>query len=327
MKKSIVLLDLFAGYGGAELSAKFAGIKVKKSYISEINPSALKVLRKHFPDAMFVGDVRNLRAKDFIDVTLITAGSPCQSFSFCGKRKGMVTKTNVEIRTLGQYLKLKGEGFEFKGQSYLFWEFVRLYQEISSLQRQMGLPETKFLLENVKMTKKWQNILSTAVGVEPVVFDAALVSAQSRVRLFWTNIAKIDVPEDMNVKLGDVIKGAVGGSGFRGRKMNGDEDYSYPQTFRQDNKSNCLVTSLGCITKNKGEKFGTGFYTTNKNETKLLTIEQCEILQGLEEGYTNVEGVSKTARIKMIGNGWSIYVTGRIMSYLKKGEREILKSH
>jgi DNA (cytosine-5)-methyltransferase 3A len=238
----------------------------------------------------------------------------------------MVTKTNVEIRTLEQYLKLKNEGFEFKGQSYLFWEFVRLYREISSLQREMGLPETKFLLENVKMAKKWQNILSAAVGVEPVVFDAALVSAQSRVRLFWTNIAKIDVPEDMNIKLGDVIQDAVGGSGFRGRKVNGDDDYSYPQTFRQDNKSNCLVTSLGCITKEKGEKFGTGFYTTNKNETKLLTVEQCEILQGLEEGYTNVDGVSKTARIKMIGNGWSIYVTGRIMSYLKKDDKGILKS-
>lgn len=326
MKKSIVLLDLFAGYGGAELSAKFAGIKVKKSYISEINPAALKVLKKHFPNALFVGDVRNLRAKDFLDVTLITAGSPCQSFSFCGKRKGMVTKTNIEITTLKQYLKLKSEGFEFEGQSYLFWEFVRLFQEITTLQRRMGLPEAKFLLENVNMTKKWQTIISTAVGVEPVMFDAALVSAQSRVRLFWTNIAKIDVPEDMNIKLGDVIKGAVTGSGFRGRKMKGEDHYSYPQTFRDDNKSNCLVTSLGCVTKETGEKYGTGFYVTNKNETKLLTIEQCEILQGLEKGYTDVKGVSETARIKMIGNGWSIYVTGRIMSYLKKDKKEILKT-
>ncbi len=326
MKKGIVILDLFAGYGGAELSAKFAKIKVKKSYISEINPSALKVLRKHFPKAFFVGDVRNLRAEDFIDVTIICAGSPCQSFSFCGKRKGMVTKTNVEITTLAQYLKLKKEGFEFEGQSYLFWEFVRLFEEITALQRKMGLPEAQFLLENVNMTKKWQNIITKAVGVEPVMFDAALVSAQSRVRLFWTNIAKIEVPEDMDIKLGDVIKGAVTGTGFRGRKMNGENHYSYPQTFRDDFKSNCLVTSFGCVTKETGDKFGTGFYTTKKNETKLLTIEQCEVLQGLEKGYTNVEGVSDTARIKMIGNGWSIYVTGRIMEYLKKGKKQILKS-
>lgn len=326
MKKSIVILDLFAGYGGAELSAKHAGIKVKKSYISEINESALKVLRKHYPNAVFVGDVRNLRAKDFIDVDLITAGSPCQSFSFCGKKKGMVTKTNIEITTLKQYLQLKKDGFQFEGQSYLFWEFVRLYKEITSLQRKAGLPEAKFLLENVKMTKKWENIISKAVGVEPVLFDAAVVSAQSRIRLFWTNINQIEVPQDMNITLGDVIKGAVTGAGFRGRKVGGDDFYSYPQTIRQDKKSNCLVTSLGTVGKKDGKMYGTGFYLDKKGKTKLLTVEQTEILQGLEPGYTNVKGVSETARIKMIGNGWSIYVTGYIMKYLKKKTVNSLES-
>lgn len=325
MKKSIVLLDLFAGYGGAELSAKHAGVKVKKSYISEINPSALKVLRNHYPDAMFVGDVRNLRAKDFIDVNLITAGSPCQSFSFCGKKKGMVTNTDIEIITLKQYLQLKKDEFKFEGQSYLFWEFVRLYKEITSLQRRAGLPETKFILENVKMTKKWEDIISKAVNVSPVLFDAAVVSAQSRVRLFWTDINKIEVPEDMNITLSDVIKDAVTGVGFRGRKVGTDDFYTYPQTVRQDKKSNCLVTSLGTIGKLDGKMYGTGFYLNKKGKTKLLTVEQTEVLQGLEPGYTNIKGVSETARIKMIGNGWSIYVTGYIMKYLKKNNSNILE--
>jgi site-specific DNA-cytosine methylase len=316
MKKSIVLLDLFAGYGGAELSAKFAGIKVKKSYISEINPSAIKVLKKHYPNSEFVGDVRNLRAKDLLDVTLITAGSPCQSFSFAGKRKGMITTSNIEVTNLEQYLKLKEDEFEFDGQSYLFWEFVRLNTQITELQRKLGLPETKFILENVDMVEKWKTIISNAVGVTPVLFDAAVVSAQSRVRLFWTNIARIEVPNDMNIKLGDVIKGAKTGTGFRGRKIGENQHYSYPQTIRRDYKSNCLVTTLGAIT-NDGKKYGTGFYIDENNNVKMLTIEQAEILQGLESGYTNVEGVSKSARIKMIGNGWSIPVTGRIMSHLK----------
>lgn len=324
MKKGIVILDLFAGYGGAELSAKFAGIKVQKSYISEINKSALKVLKKHFPNAIFVGDVRNLKAEDFTDVVIICAGSPCQCFSFAGKRKGMVTKTNVEIYTLKQYMKLKNEGFEFEGQSYLFWEFVRLYKEITQLQRKMGLPEAKFILENVDMDEKWENIISEAVGVKPVMFDAALVSAQSRVRLFWTNIGEIKIPQDMNIKLGDVIKGAVTGVGFRGRKLKGQDFYSYPKTVRNDNKSNCLVTTLGNKTK-EGKYYGTGYYQDKNGNVKSLTIEQAEILQGLEVGYTNVEGVSNTARIKMIGNGWSIPVTGRIFKYLKK-QTKILNS-
>lgn len=317
MKNSIVILDLFAGYGGAELSAKYAGVKVKKSYISEINPSAIKVLKNHYPDAKFVGDVRNIKSEDFTDVTLITAGSPCQSFSFAGKRMGMVTKTNIEILTLDQYLKLKSEGFEFEGQSYLFWEFVRLFREISDLQKQSGLPQTKFILENVNMTEKWKNIISKSVGVNPVVFDASVVSAQSRVRLFWTNIAKIEVPQDMGIKIGDVIKDADSGAGFRGRKMGVDNFYSYPQTVRRDKKSNCLVTTLGTISKN-GKQYGTGFYRDKTGNIKQLTIEQAEILQGLESGYTNVKGVSKSARIKMIGNGWSIPVTGRIFNYLNK---------
>lgn len=325
MKKSIVILDLFAGYGGAELSAKMAGIKVKKSYISEIEPSALKVLRKRFPNAIFVGDVRKLKGKDFLDANLICAGSPCQSFSMAGRKKGMVTTTNVEVTTLKQYLKLKKEGFEFEGQSYLFWEFVRLHKEITDLQKKMGLPVAKFLLENVDMTEKWKSIISTAMGVQPVLFDASLVSAQSRVRLFWTDIAKIEVPEDMNIKLGDVIKGAVNGVGFRGRKENGNNFYTYPQTTRRDNKSNCLVTTLGSMTK-EGKKYGTGFYTTKNGTVKQLTIEQAEILQGLEAGYTNVEGVSNTARIKMIGNGWAIPVTSRIISYLTKKNSKVLKN-
>jgi len=66
MKKSVTILDLFAGYGGAELSFKYAGIDVKKSYISEINPSALRVLEHHYPNAIFVGDIRNLNPMIFL---------------------------------------------------------------------------------------------------------------------------------------------------------------------------------------------------------------------------------------------------------------------
>ncbi len=323
MKKGIVILDLFAGFGGAELSAKFAKIKVEKSYISEINPAALKVLKKHFPKSIFVGDVRNLKAKDFIYVTLICAGSPCQCFSFAGKRKGMVTTTDVEVYTLKQYLKLKKEGFEFEGESYLFWEFVRLYKEITSLQRKLGLPEAKFILENVDMEQKWQNIISDAVGVRPIVLDAALVSAQSRVRLFWTNIQNINVPKDMNIKLGDVIKDAVTGVGFRGRKLDGNDYYSYPKTERDDFKSNCLVTTLGSRSKKTGQFYGTGHYKDKRGEVKTLTIEQAEILQGLEKGYTNVEGVSNTARIKMIGNGWCIPLTSIFFEAYKKNQKSL----
>jgi site-specific DNA-cytosine methylase len=323
--KQEVLLSLFAGYGGSRLSAQFAGLKIKKEYASEVNKSAIAVMQHNYPDIIQVGDVRNLRPEDFLDATIITAGSPCPDFSFCGKKKGMVTKGDpIEILTLEHYLQLKEEEFEFEGQSYLFWEFIRLYYGIRNLQIKMGLPVLNFMLENVLMVKKWENVISGALQVKPILFDAAVVWGQSRKRLFWVDIDGVTIPEDKGITIGDLIKDADNGSGFRGR-MGDNGKYYYPQTVRKDNKSNCLLTSLGNITKKTGEMYGTGFYTTKKGDVKMLTITEAEILQGLDEGYTNVVGVSDTARIQMIGNGWCIPVSGHIMSFFKKN-RKVLKS-
>jgi len=323
--KQEVLLSLFAGYGGSRLSAQFAGLKIKKEYASEVNKSAIAVMQHNHPDIIQVGDVRNLRPEDFLDATIITAGSPCPDFSFCGKKKGMVTKGNpIEILSLKHYLQLKEEEFEFEGQSYLFWEFIRLYYGIRKLQIKMGLPVLNFMLENVLMIKKWENVISDALQVKPILFDAAVVWGQSRKRLFWVDINGITIPEDKGITIGDLIKGADNGTGFRGRKGNNGK-YYYPQTIRKDNKSNCLLTSLGNITKKTGEMYGTGFYTTKRGDVKMLTITEAETLQGLDKGYTDVKGVSDTARIEMIGNGWCIPVSGHIMSFFKKNKK-ILKS-
>jgi DNA (cytosine-5)-methyltransferase 3A len=323
--KPTVLFSSFAGYGGSILSAKFAGLDVVKHYSSEVEETSIKVLQAHSPNTIQVGDIRNINPKDYLNVTHIDGGSPCQCLSFAGKKKGFATKTEIEILTLEHYLQLKGEGFEFEGQSYLFWEFVRVYQGIRDLQIANGIEPLTFLLENVNMTQKWQDVISSALNVKPILFDAAVVWGQSRVRLFWTNIEGVTVPEDRGITIGDLIPNAVGGVGFRGRKMKGDSKYSYPMTQRKDGKSNCLVTSMGSTSKD-GKSYGTGFYETTSGQVKKLTIGQMEILQGLEEGYTNVEGVCDTKRIKMIGNGWCIPVTGHIMSFLKKQDEKVLNS-
>ena len=136
----------------------------------------------------------------------------CQSFSFAGKRVGMKTKENIEILTLGQYLDLKEEGFEFEGQSYLFWEFMRI---LTVLRRRN--PDIKFLLENVEMGKKWETVLSDAIGIRGVHINAALVSAQTRKRIYWSNIrvweaglfgwkyTDIPQPKDRGILLRDIL--------------------------------------------------------------------------------------------------------------------------
>lgn len=107
----------------------------------------------------------------------------CQSFSFSGKMKGMSTKSGEEIYTLEHYLELKRQGFEFEGQSYLFWEYMRILTELRKYN-----PNIYFLLENVKMLEKWERCLSNAIGVRGVHINSALVSAQQRKRIYWSNI-------------------------------------------------------------------------------------------------------------------------------------------
>lgn len=124
----------------------------------------------------------------------------CQNFSFSGKKQGMITKEKIEVTTLEQYLELKEQGFEFEGQSYLFWEFVRLLKEIK--------PKW-FLLENVRMAKKWRDVITNALEVEPIEINSALVSAQNRRRLYWTNIPVKGLPKDKGILLKDILEDEV----------------------------------------------------------------------------------------------------------------------
>lgn len=95
----------------------------------------------------------------------------------------MSTIDKEEIYTLKRYLELKREGFLFEGESYLFWEYMRILTDI-----RMYNPDVLFLLENVEMGKKWERVLSEAIGIFGVHINSALVSAQNRARIYWTNI-------------------------------------------------------------------------------------------------------------------------------------------
>ena len=137
----------------------------------------------NFPDTIQLGDVRNIDGRALGHVDMLIGGSPCQSFSFAGKRAGMSTTEKVEIYTLSRYLELKAAGIQFEGQSYLFWEYMRILNELRETN-----PDILFLLENVEMGKKWEKVLSDAIGITGVHINSALVSAQIRKRIYWTNI-------------------------------------------------------------------------------------------------------------------------------------------
>ena len=213
------VLSLFDGMSCGQIALRELGYPIEKYYASEVDKFAIAQTQLNFPDTIQLGDVRNLEVDSILqdgDIDLLIAGSPCTNLSFAGKRNGLLTTTKEEIYTLDRYLELKEQGFEFEGQSYLFWEFMRIFHDLKKRN-----PNLLFLLENVEMGQMWEEVFSTAIGIHGVHIDAALMSAQRRKRIYWTNIrvtyhedrllpfSDIPQPEDRGIMLKNILETEV----------------------------------------------------------------------------------------------------------------------
>lgn len=183
------VLSLFDGMSCGQIALCELGIKVDRYYASEINKHAIKQTQLNFPDTIQLGDVRSVHAKDLPKIDLLIGGSPCQGFSFAGKQLNFNDP-----------------------RSALFFEFVRVLNECREIN-----PDVKFLLENVRMKREYEQVISDTLGIKPVMINSTLVSAQNRVRLYWSNIRtapdglfeiKTDIPqpEDRGIYLWDIIE-------------------------------------------------------------------------------------------------------------------------
>jgi site-specific DNA-cytosine methylase len=263
-----------------QIALNKVGIKYDNYYASEIDVHAIKVTQHNYPNTIQLGDIHNIKGSDLPKIDLCFGGSPCQSFSSAGNRTG------------------------FDGKSGLFWEFVRVLNEVQP---------KYFLLENVKMKKEWEDIITKEMGVEPIRINSNLVSAQNRERLYWTNIPNITQPEDKNIKLSDVLTD----DNFRTipkcfyNKWGTKERINKNPNWVKNEKSNCLTTK-NCHTNQ---------YLFNEDKTlcRLLNPTEFERLQTIPEGYTSV--VSNTERYKMIGNGWTVDVISFIFEQILINER------
>ena len=193
--RPIRVWSLFDGMSCGHITLNELGIPIECYLSSEIDKHAIKAEKQNFPDMVQIGSVTDINVPELIEKygipDFLCGGSPCQSFSFSGKMKGMSTAQGEEIYTLDHYLKLKSQGFQFEGQSYLFWEYMRILTEL----RQYN-PNILFFLENVEMLEKWERCLSHAIGVRGVHINSALVSAQQRKRIYWSNIRVKDLGSD-----------------------------------------------------------------------------------------------------------------------------------
>jgi DNA (cytosine-5)-methyltransferase 3A len=339
------VLSLFDGISVARHSL---GDRVTEYYSSEIDPHAIKVSKKNYPDIKRLGDVRTV---EFIpDLDLLIGGSPCQDLSIAKKdRKG-----------------LDGD------RSGLFYEYIRI----------LKLCNPKyFILENVNsMPKEARAKITEEMGVEPIMIDAALVSAQSRKRLFWTNIPVQGLPEDRKIALKDILEpeaevdermvrdgkaycltatyshANATEAGIRNsvekkqrmlvkhttKKLGyvGEHDHQANRVYDETGKSPAINTlsanglvKIGHIGNSNGQAnrvyspegksvtlssnggglgAKTGLYQTPK--IRKLTPIECERLQSLPDNYT--AGISNTQRYKCLGNAFNSEVIKFIVSFI-----------
>ena len=187
--RPINVLSLFDGMGCAYLALRKKGIEINYYLSSEINKNCIKAQDnniKECKELVHLGSVTDINVAHIVEKygvpDILMGGSPCQDFSFSGTRRGMCTEDKEEVYTLERYLELKNQGFTFKGQSYLFWEYKRILEELRTYN-----PNILFLLENVNMKTNWEAVISHAMGVRGVHINSNLLSAQSRHRIYWTN--------------------------------------------------------------------------------------------------------------------------------------------
>ena len=344
-----VVLSLFDGIACGRIALERARIQVDTYYASEIEKGSIAIATSNYPDIVEIGDICKVDYKNGMlytengtfsvgHIDMIIGGSPCTDFSSIGYANGMKAG-QVEIVSLEQYMRLKNASVLFNGQSYLFWEYVRLLNQVN--------PDY-FLLENVVMSKKWQQIIDKTMGIAPLRINSSLLSAQNRPRLYWTNIFDVTIPSDKHIVLSDILDNEASVEDVshcqtvQRSYLRLMAKYGYiPQTFNAYNAmeirdkacalsrgsmvtSSCAtllfikvedgvhIVKNGILDTQYPVKFEDGRYNLRR-----LSFREMERLQTIPDDYTKVEGVGVQKRSMAIGNAWTVDVIAHIFSFLK----------
>lgn len=321
----------------ARIAISDSGFDINKYYSSEIDKFALKVCSDNFPqdDKYCLGDMTKLKKRELLKlgkIDILIGGSSCTDFSSIGKKQGMITEQKYEITTLKKYLELKKKGVKFVGESYLFWEFVRIL---------MIVKPKYFLLENVKMSKKWVSTFEEALGVKATIFNSSLVVPQNRERFYFTNIKGVIQPEDTNSTLDDILEDIKIDSSKADMFYNDGIEYTICHSIKPQIRNNIKNNILEILSETKNfhtMKHGvsSGFadnkialkksmtiraqnnatYVKVGNTFRRFTDIERERLQGVPDGFTS--SVSSTQRVKITGNGFTVPIISHILTHINK---------
>ena len=320
------VLSLFDGISAGMVALERAGIPVDNYFASEIDKYAIQISKKNYPNIIQLGDVRDWRSWDLPEIDLLIGGSPCLGFSRAGA------------------------GLNFNDpQSKLFFEYVDI----------LNYYKPKFfLLENVKMKSEWSEIITSYIGVEPILINSALLSAQNRERLYWTNIPNVVQPEDRHIYLKDIVLDDVYPTvihniygGFKEKTVRTFDDKSptvrtprggghvpsfvkrdllhsekaiqYMDRAVKDGRTHWDFSLHGDIRNDKSQAVVSNFfkgvpYNVFKDWDCIRKYHPIETERLQTFPDGYTEGVSNTQRYKVLGNSWTVDVVAHIFSFIKK---------
>ena len=269
-----------------QISLRELGTKVDKYFASEIDKHAIAQTQLNFPDTIQLGSVTDVKATDLPSIDLLIGGSPCQGFSFAGKQ------------------------LNFKDpRSKLFFEYARILKEL-----RVKNPNIKFMLENVRMRKEYEMIITNELGLFPVCINSSLVSAQNRVRLYWTNIrtrkeglfpelyTDIPQPKDKGLLLQDILEPNV------------------PERYYLSEKTVANMLQHLQRQKEKGNGFGIDIRQPQNNlvveRNGVRQLNQCKESAGKQPYQQNriydTEGKSPALMHGHAGNTLNVFGGGKI---------------
>lgn len=283
------VLSLFDGISCGMVALERAGIPVERYCAYEIEPNAIKISKKNYPQIEHCGDVTKADFTQYQGFDLLMGGSPCQSLSI------VQSKTRQHL----------------DGKSKLFFEYVRAFEEMKP---------KYFLFENVaSMNEESKKIISEYLGCEPTLIDSACFSAQTRPRYYWTNIPFEHIlPPEFPEVLKDIMQDPA--------EMDEKYFYNFPLTDVDMSKQVCAIMQhknheMHKRVFNPAFKCHTLTAVCGGNQQKKvydngrarkLTPLEYERLQTLPDNYTDC--VCDGARYKAIGNGWTVDVITHILS-------------
>ena len=290
-----------------------AGIPVERYVAYEIDKYAIQISKKNYPHIEHCGDVTTADFTQYKGFDLLIGGSPCTYWS--------IAKNGRETTPDG----IGGK---------LFMEFVRALRE----------SECRYFLyeNNNSIHQNIKDFISEQMGVQPIMINSALVSAQQRKRCYWTNIPGICQPEDKGILLKDILESGISWQDKSYCMTASYDGAVFWNTMQRSQRSmiaepirigqygnggqgqriySVRGKSVTLSANGGGQGAKTGLYKIDLPDgdyiIRKLTPVEAERLQTLPDNYT--EGISKTQRYKCIGNGWTVDVIAHILTGIKNG--------